>query len=1056
MSETAREPESRRGAIAWMAGHSVAANLIMLACLVGGLISLLRIKQEVFPDADVKMVQVRVAYPGAGPEEVESGIVLAVEEAVRAIEGVKEISSTVAEGSGTTTIELLIGADEQEVAREVQSEIDRITTFPEDAEEPQITVTAQRREVIEVVLFGDVPLTSLHRLAEDVRDHFLQDPGISQVTIEGLPPLEIAIEVPQENLRRYGVTLDEIAERLRAAALDVPGGGVKTDAGEILVRLKERRDHGREFAKVPVITTPEGTQLRLEDIATIRDGFADAERLTLLNGKPAVTLEVFRIGDETPIGVAEAARARVESFRPRLPDGVEIRVMNDRSDYYRQRVELLLKNGAMGLALVLVLLGIFLEARVAFWVMMGIPISFVGAFLFLPMLGVTINMISLFAFIIALGIVVDDAIVVGENIHHYRGEGMSPLDASIRGAREVAMPVTFAILTNIVCFLPIALAPGRTGNIFMFIPIVVSVTFLISLVEGLFVLPAHLAHGGRKKRRPLTQWLHDRQRRFRERFKSWVRTRYLPFLAFSVRHRYVTIAASFALLAVCLAWPLSGRMGFSLFPTIESDYAQASVVMPYGTPLAATRRVIDELLEGADRVMAEIDRPELFDAVVADIGQGGTHTARVRLMLGAPELRREIMSTEEITNRWRDAVGEIAGVEGLRFQADAGGPGGGGADLTLEVSHGDIETLEAASRDAAEALATYPSVSDVDDGYQLGKRQLELTVKPEGRSAGLTSREVARQVRSALHGAEVLRQQRARNEIKVMVRLAEVERTSQQSIDELMIRTPAGTHVPLREIATISSGRAFTTINRREGRRVVQVTGSVTPRGRAGEVIDDLRVEVLPGLRQRYPGLQASFEGRRAEMAESLASLRTTFTLAMLAVYALLAIPFRSYVQPLIVMVGIPFGVVGAILGHLVMGFGLSLPSLFGIIALSGVVVNDSLVLVDFANRRRREDGASPLDAILAAGVQRFRPILLTTLTTFGGLAPMIFETSRQARFLIPMALSLGFGILFATFITLLLVPSLYVLIEDVRFAWRRSLRFLFPPAPAKAVEAGD
>ncbi|MHC4914296.1 MAG: efflux RND transporter permease subunit [Planctomycetota bacterium] len=1035
-------PEDKRGPIRWMAGHSVAANLIMFFCLLGGFLALRSIKKEVFPDILRDEVRVTVSYPGASPEEIESGVILAVEQAIIGMDGVGEVSSVASEGRARINAELLLGSDTQKVAQDIKSEVDRITTFPDEAEEPEVREASHRHGVLDLMIYGDAPMTSLHVLAESVRDGLLQDPRITQVDINGVPGLEIAVHVSQENLRRYGLTFGDVAARLRSAALDAPGGGLKTERGEILIRVKERRDYGRQFARLPIITAADGTQVLLEDIATVEDGFEDDDRFMLYNGKTAVELEVFRVGDQTPVQVADAVRRRLEEIRPELPAGVEVAIQRDRSEIYRQRVELLLRNGMIGLVLVMIILGLFLEARLAFWVMMGIPISFLGSFLILPSTGVTINIISLFAYIISLGIVVDDAIVVGENVYHYHQEGMSFLNAAIRGAREVAMPVTFSILTNIATFLPIYFIPGTMGRIFKMIPIVVTTVFLISLGECLFVLPAHLGHQRERKRRGPFAWLHGKQQAFSHGFRSWVRNRYGPFLGMTLRSRYLTVLIAIGVLAVSLSYALSGRMGFSLFPTIESDYSQASVVLPYGSPAARTEAVVKRMVAGALWVKASIPRgEELVEGITAEAGRSGGHTGRVRVMLADADVRDEIMSNEEFTRRWREEVGEVVGAESLRFASDAGGPGSRGRALTVELSHRSMAVLEAVSRELADTITTYPRVKDVEDGFQPGKHQLDFRVLPEGESLGLTAREVSRQVRAALYGAEVLRQQRGRKELRVMVRLPERERDSERAVDEMMIRTPGGTFVPLKEVAAMKRGRAYTSIDRRNGRRVIQVSADVSPRGKAGEVIGDLKLNVLPGLLESHPGLQYSFEGHRADMRESLGSLRVSFILAMLAIYAMLAIPFRSYVQPLIVMTSIPFGIVGAIFGHLIMGFDLSIPSMFGIVALSGVVVNDSLVMIDFANRRVKEAGLASREAIYSAAIQRFRPILLTTLTTFGGLAPMIFETSRQARFLIPMALSLGYGLVFATLITLVIVPSLYMIVDDLRRAgaWLRS-----------------
>ncbi len=1019
----------RRAPLGWMAGNHVASNLLMAGLLVGGYFSLRGMGQEVFPDIEIDSVSISVSYPASSPEEVEEGIVLALENAARSVEGVDEVSGYAYEGHGTVTAEVLRGVDVQRVAQEIKTEVDRITTFPDDIEIPRVRISSRWREVLDVVIHGDVSDTVLHRLAERARDELIQDPHITVVELEGLPELEIVISVPQEQLRRYGLTHASIASILRETALDLPSGALRTRTGEILLRVKERRDYGEEFAKIPVVTTPEGDQILLGDIAEIDDGFGDRDRFAFYNGKPAITLEVFRVGDQTPIQVSDAVQRLVKEIQQDLPPGVGLDITRDRSDIYRQRIELLLRNGGIGLVLVLFLLALFLEPRVAFWVALGIPISFLGSFIILPFFGMTLNMVSLFAFIIALGIVVDDAIIVGENIFHYHQQGLPPLTAAVRGVKEVIQPVTFSILTNIVTFMPIYFIPGHMGKIFQVIPIVVCTVFIISLVESFFVLPAHLAHLGFKRRRNGEGTRNGRAVRFRRLIERF----YGPLLDGTLRFRILTVAVAFGLLIIALAFPRSGRMGFSPFPTVESDRSESRIEMPFGTPAERTEEIMRRVIAGAKRVAARPECAGLVEAITSEIGRhSGPHSARVRVLLAPPDIREKIMSTKKFTDLWRDEVGEIAGVDSLRFIDDAGGPGSWGRALTVELSHRDMEVIEQACTELARALEDYqPAVRDIDDGFQLGKRQIDFTLKPEGHRLGFTPRDLGRQLRSFLYGAEVLRQQRGRNEIRIKVRLPESERDSENALKDLLVRAPSGRFVPLREVADLSWGRAYTSIRRREGRRVLQVSADVRPRSKAIEVINDLKANVLPNLCARHQGLNYTFEGHQADMRESTDSLRYTFLMALLAIYTMLAIPFRSFVQPLIVMTAIPFGVVGAFVGHMIMGYDLSLISIFGIVALSGVVVNDSLVLIDFANRRRKS-GLTPREAIRSAALQRFRPVMLTTLTTFGGLAPMIFETSRQARFLIPMALSLGFGILFATVITLIIIPALYLLVYDV------------------------
>jgi multidrug efflux pump subunit AcrB len=889
---------------------------------------------------------------------------------------------------------------------------------------------SRRRNVIDLILFGDAEASTLHELGEMVRDQLLSDPDITQVELEGVRPLEISIEIPQENLRRYNLTLSDVADRLRSASVDLPGGGIKTSGGEILLRVKERRDYGQQFARIPVITASDGTRVLLEDIAIIDDSYEESDSYATFDGKPAVFLDVYRIGSQTPIQVAKAVFSQLDIIRDTLPEGIGITVLRDRADLFGQRADLLLKNGGLGILLVLIILGIFLEIRLAFWVMMGIPISFLGSLLFFPALGISLNMITMFAFIMAVGIVVDDAVIVGENIYFFYQEGDDLLTAAVKGARDIATPVTFSILTNVVAFMPLFFIPGVMGKIFRMIPLVVCTAFLISLFESLFILPAHLGHRRERRLGRYRGWLSNRQQAFSGWFTRWVRNRFGPFLDGALSRRYLVVSLAVAVLIFFLAYAASGRMGMGLFPKVESDFARASATLPYGTPVEKTEAVAQKMFEGALKVIEKTGRPELVTGIYTRVGRGGSHNLFMTVYLAEPEIRDQIMSTREFTKRWREETGRVPGVENVNFRSDFGGPGHGSA-ITVELSHRDTAVLEKASARLASDLASYSLIKDIDDGYQKGKEQLDFTLRPEGKALGLTAQDVARQIRSAFHGSRVLRQQRGRNELTVTVRLPLEERVSEYNIQEMVVRTPSGTFVPLRDVVDLKRNRAFTTISRRNGKRVVQVTADVNDRSRAGEIESALTEEELPKLMSVYPGLQYSFEGRAADTRESMKSLKIGFTMAMILIFTLLAVPFKSYIQPLIVMTSIPFGIIGAVLGHMIMGYSLSVVSMFGIVALSGVVVNDSLILIDFANRRIRERGMSVHDAVLDAAIQRFRPILLTTATTFGGLAPMMFERALQARFMIPMAISLGYGIVFATVITLVLVPSLYMILDD-------------------------
>nr|MBF0222404.1 efflux RND transporter permease subunit [Desulfobulbaceae bacterium] len=1022
------ETNFKKGPMAWMAENSVSANLLMIFLLVGGFIWGTKIKQEVFPEFSLDNVTITVAYPGASPEEIEQGIVLPIEEAIQGVDGIQEISSSANEGVARVTVEAVVDTDLQQLATDIKNEVDRISSFPVEAEEPVVIVPSRKRRVVNLIIYGDLPRSVLREVTEVVRDQLLQDEEITQTELLGERPLEMSIEISQKTLREYNLKLADVAAQIKAASLDLPGGSIKTKGGEILVRLKERKDFKEEFSKIPIISAVGGTNVTLGEIAVIKDGFEDTDQFQVYNGKPALGIEVYRVGKQTPITVSDAVQTHLERLKQILPQGVSVDIVDDRSEMFRQRINLLVKNGLLGLCLVFVLLGVFLELRLAFWVTMGIPISFLGSLLFIPSFDVSINMVSLFAFIISLGIVVDDTIVIGENVYSYIQRGYSRLDAAIIGAKEIATPVVFSIMTNIVTFLPLYFVPGTMGKIFRNIPVVVACVIFISLVEALFVLPAHLGHQ-KESTNFLMKAIFAQQQKFSAGFMSFVKNVYGPFVQMSLRFRYVTTAVGIAILVITLGYVKSGRMGFEMFPKIESDFSYASVTLPVGVPVEQTVKVHDRLLATADELLETIGRDDQTKGILSFIDK---NTAWVQVFMIAPEERR--ITTNEFTQKWRQATGNIPGVETMKFRSDFGGPGSGAA-LTIELQHRDTRILEQASAELAEALGFFPIVSDIDDGFTAGKDQLDFRLKTQGYQLGLTPTEVARQIRNAYFGSEVFTQLRGRNEMKIMVRNPDDERQAEYYLDTMMISTPKGVKVPLLDVVDVERGKAYTSIDRRDGRRVVSVTCDVTPQSQAQMVGEAIKQETLPKLQQKYVGLNYSFEGKQSDRKESMLALARGMGIAMIIVYVLLAIPFKSYIQPAIIMISIPFGVVGAIVGHLIMGYSLSLLSMFGIVALSGVVVNDSLVLIDFANRQVR-DGATHYSAVVNAGVRRFRPIILTTLTTFFGLMPMIFEQSRQARFLIPMAISLGFGILFSTSIILVLVPALYMIVEDIKKLW--------------------
>ncbi len=1037
-------PRARtKGPLAWMVRNSVASNLLMFVLIVGGVLGLVSTKQEVFPEFTLDTINVSVPYPGAAPAEVEQGILLAVEERVRGLDGVKRIKSDAREGSGSVSIELLLDADPDQVLADVKNEVDRITTFPEESEQPTVSLAKRRRQVVSLIISGQQDLRTLHDLAEDARIQLLASDEITQVEIEGVPPLEISVEVSRETLEAYGLTLQQIAMEISSASLELPGGGIETAKGEILVRVADRRRSGHELEDLVLRGTAGGGQIRLGDIATIDDGYEDTKQYSMYDGLPAVRLTAYRVGDETPSAVAATVRAYAETLQERLPAGINVNVWNDDSEILEARIDLLLRNAGMGLVMVLIILALFLDLRLAFWVSLGIPISFLGAFLLLGGADLSINMITLFAFIVTLGMVVDDAIVVGERTYSMMDEGKTPMAAAVAAAREMAAPVTFAILTTIAAFAPMFFVPGTMGKIFKMIPAVVISVLILSLIESFFVLPAHLAHGTKKRlpRKGLLGVPGLVQGKVAGGLQWFTEHIYRPVAAALIRQRYITFAVALGTFILTVGYVASGKVPFNFFPQLAGDVVNVQATLPYGTALENTEDVGEGITAALDTTIEEFGAQSVR-GVFTRVGQGapqrgpgagasavGSHLFAVEVAL-VPSDQRSFTS-DEFTARWQELAGTPPGVDSITFKSSAGP--GAGAEVAIQLLHPDTEVLARVSGEVEDELWGYPQLRNISSEYSSGKPQLDFHLMEQARNLGLSSNEVAMQLRSSFYGAEAIREQRGRNELKVMVRLPEAQRSSEHDLDTLLVRTPRGGQIPLHYVAQLDRGQAATAIYREDGQRTVTVSaelavGVESPR----EVLETLESDLFPRLQEEYPSLEIALAGAQREQQESFAALGKGYVFALFIIFALLAVPFRSYVQPVIIMAVIPFGFVGAVLGHILMDYSLSIMSVMGLVALSGVVVNDSLVLIDAVNRERRE-GKTAQRAVLDGATMRLRPILLTSLTTFFGLVPMIAETSVQARFLIPMAISLGFGVLLVTFIVLLVVPALYMVIEDLR-----------------------
>ncbi|MEO0794204.1 MAG: efflux RND transporter permease subunit [Verrucomicrobiota bacterium] len=1043
--------------INWFARNGVAANLLALVLVLGGLFSMLNVKIELFPQFSFDTISIRVPFRGAAPEEVEEQVITRIEEKIQDLDGIKELRANAIEGVGVVTVEVQKGYDVRKLLDDIKTRVDSIDTFPEESERPVIEENLIRREVMAISIRGDTDEKTLKRLAEEVREDLLATGEVTQVDIIGVRDYEISVEVSETALRRYGLAFEDVVRAVRETSIDLPGGAIKSDGGEILLRTKGQAYEGKEFEDIVLLTREDGTRVMLGEVANINDGFTDEPLAMMTDGLPGVDLVVYEVGNQNPLGISAKVKEYVKEKEKTLPDGFTLSTWRDTSYYLWGRLNMLIENGALGLVLVLTVLTIFLRPSLAFWVTLGIPISFLGTFFVMPWIDTSVNLISLFGFILVLGIVVDDAIVVGESVFTEFQRSGPGVESSVRGTHAVATPVTFAVLTTAVAFTPLLILPGFEGKFLKAIPMVVIPTLLFSLVESKLILPYHLSLcnvGGRDRGK--INAFQRFQRRISDGLEYCIDKYYRPFLALALHNRYATIAAFVGILALTFALIGGGRVKIVPFPAVPSDYIGVLFKYPDGTPASVSQQGIDRINAALDRVIQDsmdAGRPNPVDKHQTVIGvqafgggPGGSssssvqsHQGQVVVELRKSELRQDEDSAVLLANRWREEVGQIPGLKEISFEATAAG--GAGEPVDIQISGGTLAELRQVANEVKEVLRNYDGIFDIRDNLADGQKEIQLKIKPSAEALGLTQASLGQQVRSAFFGAEAQRVQRGRDDVRVMVRYPREERESVGNLEQMRIRTPDGREVPFSEVAEIEVGLGYAAINRVERERVVNIFADAD-KGRIDleAVKDKLQEDVLPKVIEKYDGVTFTFEGESKEVEEGNRSLMTSTLLVFFVMYALLAIPFKSYLQPLIVMMVIPFGLVGAVWGHVLMGHNLSRLSFFGIIALAGVVVNDSLVLVDYINRQRAK-GVPLLDAVWEAGAARFRPILLTSLTTFCGLMPILFEKSLQAQFLIPMAISLSFGILFATFITLLLVPATYLILEDIKRAavisWR-------------------
>jgi len=1032
--------------IAAFAQNTVFANIVLvLIFLIGGLAAFSMIREN-FPEFSLDMIIVSVPYPGADPEEVEEGISQKLEEAIEGMEGIKQYSTYSGENIGTMTVEVKENYDVGDVLEKIRSNINAISTFPTDAEKPVITELILKEPVLSLYLSGNMSERRLKEWAEMIKDEIRQIPDISQVEVFGTRDYEISIEVSEERLREYGLTFAQVSDAVRRSNLNLAGGTIRTRGEEIRVRTMGRKYTGEKLSSIVVMARPEGEIITLDRLAEIRDGFTQDPIYSTTNGERSVLVIIFKTKEEDALKISEAANTFIEKKQGQLPEGATIKLLYDNTDMLQSRISLLTKNGIIGLGLVFLLLWLFLDARLSFWGGMGIPISIAGAMGILWAVGGTINMISLFGLIMVLGVIVDDAIVVGEAIFARRQKGDPPLRAAVEGVCEVGMPVVAAVITTIVAFIPLAHIGGIMGKFIAVLPTVVIACLIISLVECLILLPAHLSHlpdmsAKDEKQNGLKRMLMS-LRRFPARGLGWfVKNIYTPFLRMAIRWRYVSFCIAIAILLLTMGFVQGGILKFEVFPEVDGFVMTSTVEFPEGTPSETTRKALARIEGALLRLEKNTEtlsgEPLLEDRLTLlgqsfsenEIGKSGPHMGSVQAILLDSEMRG--IHAKDLMVAWEKETGPIPGVKALTFEGMSHGPPGAPIEVWLQGQ--DMRDILAAADDLMERLHKFDGVYQIRSDFSPGKNEMRLALKPEARTMGLTVDDLARQVYAGYYGEEAVRLQRGRDDIRVKVRYTSDERSRLSDMERVRIRTPKGYEVPLLSVADISFAPGYSTITRTDGLRRVAVSAGVdTNKANANEIFAELSKSFFPQLRNRYPGVYIALQGEKKKMRESFSTLAVGFPLAVLGIFIIIATMFRSYTQPFIIMFTVPFGIIGGIMGHLLLGYDLSLMSVFGMVALAGVVVNDAIVLIERINENISEKMPF-FKAIQKGGARRFRAIFLTSLSTVGGLTPLIMETDFQAKFLIPMALSIAGGVTFATVLTLVLIPSLLVILNDFR-----------------------
>lgn len=1017
--------------------NSVLANLVLCVVIGIGIMALFNLRRESMPSLVVDMIEIGIPFRGADPAEVEEGVSRRIEAVLDGMEGIKRYQTASLEGWSETIIEVQEGYDVQEIRNRVENVVASIDTFPDLVENPRYTIAAQQEQVINLAIWGDLPERQLKTLAEEVVDELQQLPEVSLVESAGGRPYELNIEISKEKLREYGLSLADVTRAIERTSLNLSSGAIKGDGEDIRIRTLGRRYDGREFESIIVKATPNGSIITLERIATVSDSFVEDGGAASFNGNPCQVVAIEKAPGEDAIEISDAVREYAEAKQRELPPGANITPCFDESEFIRGQISLLARNGLFGLLLVLAVLWLFLDTRLGFWIAMGIPISLSGALIVMWMIGFSINQFSLMTMIVVLGIIVDDAIVVGESIYAQRRHGKPALQAAVDGVMEVGAPVIAAVTTTIIAFLPLAFVPGVMGKFMVMMPVIVIAALVVSLFECLFMLPAHLNH------LPLpadTETIESPWRRRLENARRWpghalerfANTVYRPIVQRAVRHRYVTLCAAACMVLVTIGLVQGQYIRIVFWPPADGNHLSSRIEFPPGTRADVTLAAVDHTRKAfediADKTMTTSGKP-LIRTTFTQVYSGSPNTGSVVIEMIEPGDRG--VHSQDLTVAWQEAVGPLPGIVSHTFEGSSIGMDGAPIEIWLESK--EIEVAVAAAEELKQKLHTYDGVYEIEDDFRPGKTEVRVKMKPDAHLMGLTLADVAAFLRTGYYGDEPERLQRGRDDVRVRVRYPREERATIDELERARIRTPDGHEIPLMSVADLELQQGYSTIFGTNGRRRIAVTAAADiNRANPSEVIADLKANYLDAMTAQYPNLSWSVQGVEAENQETLGGLQRGFMIAVFGIFVVMAAIFRSYIQPFLIVIVIPFGVIGAFWGHMLLGIPVTLISLFGIVALAGVVVNDNIVLIERINGLLAR-GVPFYEAICEGGVRRFRPIFLTTLSTSIGLLPVISETNLQAQVVIPMAVSIAAGVAFATLLTLLFIPAMMAVFNDGR-----------------------